>query len=403
MHYQMLFWSGLCALLTAFSFSSYSLLLPAFVEEFAWARSAAVMPFSLAMVFWGVMQPLTGAIADRWGARPVILGGVVCSALGFFILGTANSLWQIALGFGVCIGAANSACGSIMWALIIAKWFPGARRAAAVGIVQAATPASPIVLAPLLFFCIGQYGWRVASLGLGALLVLVALPLAYIVVKDPPTTAGTTHGATPAFLRGSWSAVCELVRRGPLRNLMVARFACGMSFLIIPHLAAAATATGLTPAEAATAVALYGCASTVGALLGGFAADRWGRVPTLLVTYGLRGLGALGMAIPMMGEASWFYLVVALSAGPVFATVTINSVQMFEIVGPQRAGLILGVSFVMHQVAAAVGPYASGLLFDLTGTYRLAFAILGILMLLAMLPAAFTHPSEGATPRPALA
>jgi MFS family permease len=182
---------------------------------------------------------------------------------------------------------------------------------------------------------------------------------------------------------------------------MLSRFACGLSFFIMPHLAAAATATGLTPAEGATAVALYGCASTVGALAGGLAADRWGRVPTLMATYGLRGLGALALALPVM-HAAWFYGAVVLAAGPIFATVTINNVQTFELVGPKRAGVILGVSFVVHQVAAAVGPYASGLLFDATGTYRLAFFVLGIVMLLALLPAAFTKP-EGMPPQPALA
>ena len=85
----------------------------------------------------------------------------------------------------------------------------------------------------------------------------------------------------------------------------------------------------------------------------------------------------------------------ALAAGPIFATVTINNVQMFELVGPQRAGLILGVSFVLHQVAAAISPYASGLAFDATGTYRLSFCVLGLVMLLALLPAACTHPERG--------
>jgi predicted MFS family arabinose efflux permease len=91
---------------------------------------------------------------------------------------------------------------------------------------------------------------------------------------------------------------------------------------------------------------------------------------------------------------------VALAAGPIFATVTINNVQMFELVGPQRAGLILGVSFVLHQVAAAIGPYASGLAFDATGTYRLAFVVLGLVMLLALFPAACTHPEGGDAARP---
>jgi hypothetical protein len=57
--------------------------------------------------------------------------------------------------------------------------------------------------------------------------------------------------------------------------------------------------------------------------------------------------------------------------------------------------LVLGVSFVLHQVAAAVGPYASGLAFDATGTYRVSFVVLGIVMLLALFPAAGTHPEGG--------
>jgi MFS family permease len=370
------------------------LLLPAFLQEFHWARGAAALPFSLAMVVWGVMQPLTGTLADRRGTRPVILGGILCSTLGFFTLGTAQSLWQIALGFGVLIGTANSACGSMMWALLIAKWFPGARRGAAVGLLQAATPASPIVLAPLLFVLIAQSGWRAAALGLGLTLLLLAFPLAWCIVKDPPAEPGTAPGAPAAQPRGRVQDALGPLCRGPLRNLMISRFACGLSFFIMPHLAAAATAAGLTPAEGATAVALYGVSSTVGALAGGLVADRWGRVPTLMATYGVRGLGALALAVP--GMPAWgFYLAVALAAGPVFATVTINNVQTFELVGPTRAGLILGVSFVLHQVAAAVGPYASGLAFDATGTYRLAFVVLGIVMLLALFPAAFTHPEGG--------
>ena len=262
------------------------------------------------------------------------------------------------------------------------------------GILQAATPASPLVLAPLLFVLMAQYGWRAAAGGLGLVLLLIAFPLAYCLVKDPPAAARAAPGAPATPPRGRGADVRELLRRRPLRNLMLSRVACGLSFFLIPHLAAAATAAGLTPAQGATAVALYGLASTVGALAGGLAADRWGRVSTLMVTYGLRGLGALALALPVI-HAGWFYLAVALAAGPIFATVTLNTVQMYELVGPTRAGFLLGVSFVVHQVAAAVSPYASSLLFDATGSYRLAFVVLGSVMLLALLPAAGTHPEGG--------
>src|SRR5262245_51794813 len=105
-----------CTVCASFAFTSYSLFLPAFLTEFHWGRGAAALPFSLAMVCWGAMQPVAGALADRRGTRPVILVGLLMSALGFFTMGIAQSLWQVALGFGVLLGTATSACGSLMWA-----------------------------------------------------------------------------------------------------------------------------------------------------------------------------------------------------------------------------------------------------------------------------------------------
>src|SRR4029453_12978320 len=121
---------------------------------------------------------------------------------------------------GVLIGTANSACGSMMWALLIAKWFPGARRAAAVGLLQAATPASPIVLAPLLFVLIAQYGWRTAAVALGLVLLLLAFRLAWFIVQDPPAAAGAVPGVPAAQPRGRVLEALGQLRRRPLRNLM---------------------------------------------------------------------------------------------------------------------------------------------------------------------------------------
>ena len=91
LRYNILLWSTVCAVCTSFAFASYSLFLPAFLAEFHWARGAAALPFSLAMVCWGAMQPVAGALADRWGTRPVILAGILVSALGFLTMGMAQS------------------------------------------------------------------------------------------------------------------------------------------------------------------------------------------------------------------------------------------------------------------------------------------------------------------------
>ncbi len=381
-----LFWATLCILFTAFSFSSYSLFVPEFLKEFPWTRAEVSLPFSLAMIVWGAVQPFTGMLADAKGTRPVILGGVVLTGLGFIVVGVAQDLWIISLGFGLLIGVAISAAGSVSFALLISKWFTGVRRGSAVGVVQAATPASPMLLAPIMFYAMVTFGWRSASLGFGLFLLCVTLPIAYFTLHDPETKSGASSGAGEQY---GWREVWLVVKHPPMRNLFVARFACGISFLLIPALAAAAIEAGLSPAEGAIAVTLFGASSTIGSIAGGFASDRWGRVNMLVATYIIRGLGALAMAVVSM-DALWFYMAVVLAGGPIFATVAINNVQAFEMVGGKSAGLILGLGIVLHQVAAGIAPYVSGMLFDSMNTYRISFLGLGVILLLAAIPAART-------------
>jgi len=315
-------------------------------------------------------------------------------ALGFIVMSFAQNLWQMAVGFGVLIGIAQSSAGAISFGLLISKWFSGVRRGSAMGILQAATPASPMILAPVVFLAMAAFGWRFAALGLGLFLLVVAFPLAYLKIHDPETRAS----AASASEIGMWQDALMVAQYPPMRNLFIARFACGLSFLLIPYLATAAVESGLTLAQGALAVSVYGASSAVGAIAGGLAADRWGRVPTLMFTYFLRGIGALALGLFVM-DVLWFYLAVALATGPIFATVAVNNVQSFELAGVKRAGLILGLGLVLHQVAAALGPYATGLLYDRTGSYRIAFLGLGVVLLLAIIPASRTK-AQAPKPQP---
>lgn len=396
---MILFWATLCMVFAAFSFSSYSLFVPEFLKDFPWTRAEVALPFSVSMLVWGATQPFVGMLADARGTRPVIIGGIIFTALGFLVMSVAQDLWMISIAFGLLIGIAISAAGSVSFALLVSKWFTGTRRGSAVGVVQAASPASPMLLTPVFFWALVTFGWRYASFGFGVFLLAVALPIAYLKLHDPKIEAAA---ASAPEQRLGWREVWMVVKHPPMRNLFVARFACGLSFLLIPALAAAAIESGLSPAQGALAVTIYGASSTLGSILGGFAADRWGRVNTLVATYVIRGLGGIALAFLTM-DPLLFYFAVALSAGPIFATVAINNVQAFEMVGGKSAGLILGLGIVLHQIAAGIAPYASGVLFDAMSTYRISFLGLGVILLLAAIPASRTKATPvNFQPRPAV-
>lgn len=384
-------WSTICLFLVSFAFAAYGIFVPPFLEEFHWTRAESSLPFALAMFVWGVMQPLSGSLADRRGVRPVILMGIVLMALGFVVVGLSQALWQMAIGFGLLIGTAQSACGTMQFSLLISKWIGVARRGTAVGLLQSATPGSPMILAPAMFWIITTYGWRVGAVGMGLFLLLGAFPLAYFKIHDPRVEGVDVVRAASRGRGGDWRDAIGLMLRQPtLRNILISRFACGLSFLIVPHLATAAIASGLSAADGALAVSLFGASGAVGSFAGGLISDRFGRVPTLIGTYAVRGIGVLILALFSMNNPLLFFLAVMMASGPIFATVSINNVQTFEILRGRNAGLVMGLGFVLHQVAASVAPYLSGLAFDWTGTYRYSFLALSVVLLLATIPAAYT-------------
>ena len=112
---------------------------------------------------------------------------------------------------------------------------------------------------------------------------------------------------------------------------------------------------GFDPATGATAVSVFGAAAVISALLFGWLSDRYGRSRMLAASYLVRGAGTLLLALNLSSELA-YYGVVALAIGPTFGTVAVGNVMFYEIVGPRMAGVILGLSFIVHQVGSAGGP-----------------------------------------------
>jgi len=112
----------------------------------------------------------------------------------------------------------------------------------------------------------------------------------------------------------------------------------------------------------------------------GFLSDRYGRHQALALTYIFRGLGTLAMSADFSNPLT-FYIVVALAMGPTFGTIGVQNVMFFEMVGPRLAGLIMGLSFLVHQVGSAGGPFLAGVYFDVYGSYDGFLQIMSLILL----------------------
>jgi len=368
---------GLCTvvlLLTSVSHASFSLFLPSIEAEFHFSRVFATIPYTLAMVAWGVVAPFFGKLADDIGVRPIILGGIITMALGFLGMGLAQNLWQLSLTFGLLVGAAMGACGLAMVTLLISKHFEIRNRGLAVSMVQAAAPLNPLLFAPVLYLLISTFNWRTAATVIGLLLFFGALPLAWFGARDPDTARLALRTRT------GWSACLPVLRNRSIIRLFLARFSCGVAFFLNVHLVALAFSKDFELVTAVIGVSVFGGSSIFWLLGAGWLSDRYGRGRVHALTYFVRGIGTLAMALPIPNEMA-FYLLVAVAVGPTFATIAVNNVMFFEAVGPRIAGLILGLSFIVHQIGSASGPLLGSIAFDYSGTYNGFLVVLGLMLL----------------------
>src|SRR6266571_2693036 len=346
--------------ITSIGMNSFSLFLRPIEAGFGWSRTMVTVPYMFGMLGWGAGAVLFGKLADDLGARRVILGGILLMAAGFFGMSLSQNLWQLSLSYGIMVGMATGACGLVIISLLVSKHYDAKKRGLAVSVIQTAAPLSPLLFAPALYFLIKTFDWRAAALACGLLLVTVALPLAWLGARDPDAFLTCRRN------RVGWGSCLPYLRHRSMLLMFAARFSCGVALFQSAHLVALAVSKGFDPATGAIAVGVFGGAAAASALLFGWLSDRYGRVRVLALTYLVRGVGTLLLALAM---------------GPTFGTITVQNVIFYEIVGPRMAGVILGLSFIVHQIGSAGGPMLASIAFDMTGSYDGFMMVIGVILL----------------------
>jgi len=327
-----------------------------------------------AMLGWGAGGVIFGKLADDWGARKVILGGILLMAAGFFGMSLSQNLWQLSLSYGVLVGLSMGACGLVIISLLVSKHYEARNRGLAVSVIQTAAPLSPLLFAPAIYYLIKTFDWRAAALASSVLLLVVAFPLAWLGARDPADLS------TDRRERGGWGSCLPYLRDRSMLFMFAARFSCGVAFFQSAHLVAIAMSKGFSAGTGAVALGVFGGAAAVSALLFGWLSDRHGRVRVLALSYLVRGLGTLILVLDIPNEMV-FYVIVALAIGPTFGTITVQNVLFYELVGPKTAGLILGLSFIVHQIGSAGGPMIASIAFDMTGSYDGFMLVMGLILL----------------------
>ena len=363
--------------------------------------------------------PLLGFLVDKkHGPRVLLTVAGVLGGLTLLLSSLVQSLWQFYLIFGVGFGLATMAMGGqLIGPAVISKWFIRMRgRAMAIGTMGISTGG--VVIAPLAGWIVGEYGWRMAWVVLGVLVVLAITPISALFMRRSPEDLGLLPdgvGAT-ASQQGAaetvwtdteypWTLRQALRTRGLWVLLGVQILGATALLPIIIHQVAYIQDKGFTPQTAtavATALAFF---AIVAKLPWGFFIERvharW-VIALCLVPSGLSLFLLIGAQNIQMLYA--YAMLHGLTMG---GWATLMNVAWAAYFGRRHMGAIRGAVAPVGNIMGAVSPVLAGWMWDLQGSYDLIFTffaitwiVAGFLMLLARppKPPVTVHEEPQATP-----
>ena len=367
-------------------FFSFSVFFVPLIEEFRWSRGLTAGTMSVSAIVQGLCAPLAGVVADRFGSRPVIVGGVVVLAGASMLAATIHTPWELYLYTGVLGALGIVAVGWVPTGLLLSRWF-SARRGRMAGIAFSGMGFGVFVIGPLTQWLIATTTWRTASFLLGLATLILLLPLVLWGIHDPtpggserPSASGRaeppgTSIPTPRATRQGDATLRDALRSRAFWALFAAYFFTPLAvFPVATHAVAFTVDHGYPAMLAASAFGAMGLMSSLGRVGFGFAADRFGGPLAATLSYACTAGGTAALlALDVVPGAGWlviFSLLFGLGFGARGPIITAMASERF---GGRRFGVIYGVLNLGNGVAGAIGPWFGGVVHDVTGSYRLAF------------------------------
>ncbi|WP_107815701.1 MFS transporter [Celeribacter persicus] len=344
-------------------------------EEFNWPRAEFSLAIAIQNLFWGIGQPIFGALAERIGDRKAIILGALTYAAGlvlssFAVSPVAHQFYETLVGFGI----AGTGFGVIL--AVVGRASSNENRSMSLAIATAAGSAGQVFGAPLAEWLLGFMSWQNVFLLFAAsvLATLLALPM----MRSPAM-------ASKAELEESLGAILGKAFRDPSYTLIfLGFFSCGYQLAFItahfpamvtemcgaidPSGTLASLGVSTTSALGAISISLIGLANIGGTLLAGWLGNRFSKKYLLAGIYLGRTLAAaLFIALPITPTS---VLVFSVTMGALWlATVPLTSGLVAHIYGLRYMGTLYGIVFFSHQLGAFLGVWLGGRLYDLYGDY----------------------------------
>ncbi len=327
--------------------------------------AAISLAFAVGQLMWGVAMPVAGAMAERWGSRPVMLAGalLVAAATAATPLATSTAALVILIGVLASFGAGAMGPGLLMAASD--RWIPEAKRNMVTGIVNAGGSFGQFTVIPLAQLFIGLAGWQPAMVILGAV-GLASVPLILWITQGHAEHEATVAAAPAGSLK---KALADAVRNPSYLLLTAGFFTCGFHVAFIAtHLPGVVASCELPPSVSAWSLALIGLFNIFGSLwIGRVITGRRMKI-ALAWIYFARAL--LIIAFFFAPKTTLTFLLFACGIGFTYlSTVPPTIGLVIKFYGMRYMATLFGIVMLSHQVGGFLGAYLGGKAFEASGSY----------------------------------
>jgi MFS family permease len=335
--------------------------------EFESSRAAASLPYAFTMIGYGLGGILMGKISDRFGVFwPVLFAGFMLSA-GFAIASIADNLLQLCIIQAVMIGLLGSGATFAPLVADTSHWFTH-RRGIAVGIVISGNYLAGAIWPPIIQDMIDAANWRTAYTTLAVITVSILPILSFILYRRP----NIEHAEITSDSNGISGRPLGFAPNTLQCVICFAGIGCCIAMSVPQvHIIPYVTDLNFEARHGANMLAIMLGCGVVSRIVSGVICDRIGGLNTLLLGSALQ-LIVLILYLPFDSLTALYTLAAlfGLSQGGIVPSYTIIVRTFFK---AKDAGWRIGMALFFTMLGMAVGGWLAGALYDLTGSYELAF------------------------------
>jgi len=372
-----------------------------FQSVFGWSRALISGASSLAFFIMGAGAILAGTLNDRIGPRIILMVSGASLSIGYMLMSLLEAPWQLYLFYGG-LAAVGFATHDVITLSTVARWFVK-RRGMMSGLVKVGTGAGQLAVPMIATVLIAVYGWRNAYLIIGGICLVVLVAVAQVMKRDPADVGLLPDGILQEDQHNTHQRVMPSLSLHRAMRVMPFWILCAAEFTIffcslttIVHIVPHGRDQGLSPTTAAAVLSTIGGVSMLGRFIVGSVNDKIGGKRSLMICYFAMIISLVWLQVAIHPWMLFLFAAIyGFSHGGFF---TVMSPTVAEFFGTQSHGLLFGMVLFCGTLGGAIGPSLVGRIFDVTGSYRMAFWLLTAMAVVGLFLLTFLrHPDEEKT------